>query len=44
MKVWYDRKARKRSFDIRDEVLALIIIPGNPLPVKFSAPYVVQRN
>jgi len=22
MKVWYDRRARKRSFDIGDEVLA----------------------
>ena len=31
MKAWYDRKARKRSFQIGDEVLILLPLHGHPL-------------
>ena len=44
MKVWYDRRERKRSFETGDEVLALIPIPGDPLRARFSGPYVVQKK
>ena len=44
MKVWYDRRARERSFETGDEVLALIPIPGDPLQARFSGPYVVQKK
>jgi len=31
MKAWYDRKARKRSFQVGDEVLILLPLHGHPL-------------
>ena len=34
MKVWYDRRARHRQFNIGDEVLALLPITGYPLQVR----------
>lgn len=30
MKCWYDKHAKRRSFDVEDEVLALLPIPGDP--------------
>ena len=44
MKVWYDRRAKERSFEVGDEVLALIPIPGDPIRARFSGPYVVHKK
>ena len=38
-KIWYDKKARHRSFNPDDEVLALLPLPGKPLHAKFYGPY-----
>ena len=39
MKVWYDQKARERTFDVGDKVLVLLQIAGNPLQAKYHGPY-----
>ena len=33
-KIWYDKKARHRSFKSDDEVLALLPLPGKPLHIE----------
>lgn len=38
-KVWYDRKARDRTFQPNEEVLALLPLHGNPLQAKYCGPY-----
>jgi len=38
-KVWYDKKARSRSFEPGQEILALLPLPGNPLQAKYCGPY-----
>lgn len=43
MKVWYDRKARSRSFDVGDQVLILLPVVGSPLEARFSGPYTVEK-
>ena len=40
MKAWYYRKARKRSFQVGDEVLILLPLHGHPLQARYSGPYV----
>ena len=40
MKVWYDRRARHRQFNIGDEVLVLFPITGHPLQARYHGPYV----
>jgi len=35
IKVWYDRKAHKRSFNLGDKVLVLLPIPGHPLQARY---------
>ena len=34
MKVWYDRKTKSRCFELRDRVLFLFPVVGNPLQAK----------
>ena len=38
-KAWFDKKARDRTFEPGDEILALLPLPGHPLQAKFSGPY-----
>ena len=44
MKAWYDRKARKRSFQIGDEVLILLPLHGHPLQASYSGPYTIDKK
>ena len=44
MKVWYDRKAKQRSFNPGDQVLMLLPIAGHPLQARYHGPYVVERK
>ena len=44
MKVWYDRKAKSRSFEPGDRVLVLFPVIGNPLQAKYSGPYKVVKK
>ena len=44
MKIWYDKKARQRSFDPGDRVLILLPIQGNPLQAQFHGPYQVVKK
>ena len=44
MKVWYDRKAKSRSFEPGDRVLVLFPVVGNPLQAKYSGPYKVVKK
>lgn len=44
MKVWYDQKARSRSFDVEDQVLILLPVAGSPLEACFLGPYTVEEN
>ena len=44
MKVWYDRRSRKRSFQPGDQVLLLSPLPRQPLQASFQGPYVVERR
>lgn len=43
-KEWYDRKARKRSFQNNNEVSVLLPFQSHPLTAKFSGPYNVCRR
>ena len=44
MKVWYDRKAKTRCFELGDRVLVLFPVIGNPLQAKYSGPYKVVKK
>ncbi len=44
MKLWYDQKARSRSFDAGDQVLILLPVVGSPLEARFSGPYTVEKK
>lgn len=44
MKVWYDKKTRKRTFKRGDKVLALLPIPGHPLRARYCGPYMVAKK
>ena len=44
MKTWYDQKARKRSFQPGDRVLALLPVHGSPLEARYCGPYTVQEK
>ena len=43
-KVWYDKKARSRSFELGQEILALLPLPGNPLQDKYCGPYTILEK
>ena len=36
------QKARKRSFEVGDEVLILLPLPGHPLQACYSGPYTTE--
>ena len=43
-KVWYDRKARERKYEIGEEVLVLLPLLDKPLQAKYHGPYkIVQK-
>ncbi|XP_076877760.1 uncharacterized protein LOC143526887 isoform X2 [Brachyhypopomus gauderio] len=44
MKTRYDKKAVLRSFEVGDQVLALLPIVGSPLKANFSGPYNVKEK
>ena len=43
-KVWYDRKARTRSFEPGQKVLALLPLPNKPLQTQYYGPYEVLEK
>ena len=43
-KIWYDKKARHRSFKPDDEVMALLPLPGKPIHTKLYGPYRVLEK
>ena len=43
-KVWYDRRARLRTFQLGDKVLVLMPMPGKPLHAKYHGPYTVKQQ
>ena len=44
MKVWYDKQARKQSFEVGDQVLALLPIPGSLLQARYSGQFAVDKK
>ena len=38
-KVWYDRQARERTFEIGQLVLVFLPVPGKPLQTKYQGPF-----
>ena len=44
MKAWYDRKARKRSFQVGDELLILLLLHGHPLQAQYSGQYTIDKK
>jgi len=43
-KVWYDRRARLRTFQPGDKVLVLMLMPGKPLHAKCHGPHTVEQQ
>jgi len=43
-KVWNDKKARSRSFEPGQEILALLPLPGNQLQAKYCGPYTILEK
>jgi len=43
-KTWYDKKARDRSFEPGQEILAFLPLPGNSLQAKYCEPYRVLQK
>jgi len=43
-KTWFDKKARTRSFEPGQEVLAFLPLPGNLLQAKFCGPYRILQK
>ena len=41
MKIWYDKKAKTRKFQVGDQVLVLFPIIQNPLQARFHGPYTI---
>ena len=44
MKVWYDKKAQKRTFKPGDKVLVILPIPGHPLQARYCGLYVIEKK
>jgi len=44
MKVWYDRRARDRQFQVGDRVLVMSPIEGNALRSRYRGPYTVLEK
>ena len=43
-KTWYDKRARERSYEPGQEILAFLPLTGNPLKAKFCGPYRVLQK
>jgi len=43
-KVWYNRRARLRTFQPGDKVLVLMPMPEKPLHAKYHGPYAVEQQ
>jgi len=43
-KVWYDRRARLRTFQPGDKVFVLMPMLGKPLHAKYHGPYAVEQQ
>ena len=43
-KLWYDKKARDKTYDVGDEVLILLPMAKKPLHAKYHGPYVVVEK
>lgn len=43
-KYWHDKKARVRSYQVGDKVLALLPVLGQPLQAKYSGPYRINKK
>ena len=44
MKNQYDKKAKYRSFQVSDQVLMFLPVPGKPLSAKYQGPYTIHRK
>ena len=44
MKLWYDKKARCRTFKPGDQVLVLLPLHGQPLQARYCGPYTVEQK
>jgi hypothetical protein len=44
MKVWYDKGARNRQFQVGDQVLVLMPVTGSPLQARFIGPYKILEK
>ena len=44
MKKQYDKKAKYRSFQVGDQVLMFLPVPGKPLSAKYQGPYTIHRK
>ena len=44
MKVWYDWKARSRTFQPREQVLVFLPLHGQPLQARYSGPYTIEQK
>jgi len=44
MKTWYDKNARRRSFQVGEKVLALLPMPKSPLQARFCGPYLITKK
>ncbi len=44
MQQLFDRKAKSRSFQVGDRVLALLSLPNNPFQAKFTGPYSIAKR
>ena len=44
MRNTYDKNTKDRSFKSGDKVLALLPIPGRPLPARYFDPYTVEKK
>lgn len=44
MKKWYDKDARRRSFNVGDKVLVLLPVTGHALQARYHGPYVIESK
>ncbi len=44
MKGTFDKKTVQRSFEVGDQVLVLLPLPGSALQAKFTGPYVIEEK
>jgi len=44
MKLWYDRKAKLRKFNVGDKVLVLLPLQNHTLQAKYCGSYIVSKK